>query len=50
MTLYRRTWTNTIRHPMQLKNRFFNLIVSFILIGCIFYKGASNNRPDPNVP
>jgi prolipoprotein diacylglyceryltransferase len=39
-----RSWKDCVRHPMMLRNRFFNVIVSFIIVGCIYYKDASD-RP-----
>ena len=35
-----------IRNPMKLRNQFGNVIVSIIIIGCVFYMSAKNPPPE----
>ena len=45
--IMRRAITDTLRHPMKIKTQIGGVLISLIMIGCIFFM-AVKNQPEVN--
>lgn len=45
--IFQRSWIQTVRHPMMMKNRFMNILITTLIFGGIFFNAGKDNRPEP---
>lgn len=45
--IFKRSWIQTLRHPMMMKNRFMNIIITTLIFGGIFFNAGEDGRPEP---
>ena len=46
LIIMRRAFKEMLRNPMKLRNQIVDVIVSIVIIGCVFYMTAKDPPPD----